>query len=52
MADRSLGGLAMDIWPLSRNPGFDAADGAAVVEVLSYRIRYRTSVTDLSVGAP
>jgi hypothetical protein len=37
----------MDIWPLSRNPEFDAADGAAVVEVLSYRIRYRTSVTDL-----
>jgi hypothetical protein len=52
MADRSLGGLAMDIWPLSRNPEFNAADGAAVVEVLSYRIRYRTSVTDLSVGAP
>jgi hypothetical protein len=52
MADRTLGGLVMDIWPLSRNPEFDAAEGAAVVEVLSYRVRYRTSVTDLSVGAP
>jgi len=51
-ADRSLGGLAMDIWPLSRDPQFEAADSAAVVEVLSYRVRYRTSVTDLSVGAP
>ena len=52
MADRSLGGLVMDIWPLSRDPQFEAADSAAVVEVLSYRVRYRTSVTDLSVGAP
>ena len=52
MADRSLGGLVMDIWPLDRNPEFDAAEGAAVVEVLSYRVRYRTSVTDLSAGAP
>jgi hypothetical protein len=52
MADRTLGGLVMNIWPLSRNPEFDAADGTAVVEVLSYRVRYRTSVTDLSVGAP
>ena len=52
MADRSLGGLVMDIWPLGRDPQFEAADSAAVVEVLSYRVRYRTSVTDLSVGAP
>ena len=52
MADRTLGGLALDIWPLSRDPQFEAADTAAVVEVLSYRVRYRTSVTDLSVSAP
>jgi hypothetical protein len=52
MADRSLGGLVMDIWPIDRDPQFSEADLAAVWEVLSYRVRYRTSVTDLSVGAP
>lgn len=48
MADRSLGGLAMDLWPTYRDPQFDKADLAAVWVVLSYRVRYRTSVTDLS----
>lgn len=48
MADRNLGGLVMDIWPLSRDPQFDKAELAAVWVVLSYRVRYRTSVEDLS----
>lgn len=52
MADRSINGLAMDIWPLSRDPQFEAADSPAVVEVLTYQVRYRTSITDLSVSAP
>jgi hypothetical protein len=47
MADRSLGGLVMDIWPMSRTPEFDRAESAAVVEVLTYRVQYRTSITDL-----
>jgi hypothetical protein len=47
MADRTLGGLIMDIWPGSRDPDFAAAETAAVREVLTYEIRYRTSVTDL-----
>lgn len=47
MADRSINGLAMDLWPLGRDPQFEKADLAAVWEVLTYRVRYRTSVTDL-----
>jgi hypothetical protein len=48
MADRSINGLAMDLWPLGRDPQLERADLAAVWEVLTYRVRYRTSVTDLS----
>ena len=47
MADRTIGGRVMDIWPLGRDPQFSEGDLAAVWEVLTYRIRYRTSVTDL-----
>ena len=47
MADRSLGGLVMDIWPMSRAPEFDRAESAAVVEALTYRVQYRTSIEDL-----
>jgi hypothetical protein len=47
MADRDLAGLAMDLWPISRDPQFDKADMAAAWVVLLYRVRYRTSVTDL-----
>jgi hypothetical protein len=47
MADRSIGGRAMDVWPLSREPQFDKGDLASVWVVLSYQVRYRTSVTDL-----
>ena len=49
MADRTLGGLIMDLWPLGREPQFAKGDLAAVLVVLSYRVRYRTSVTDLGV---
>jgi hypothetical protein len=48
MADRGLNGLVMDLWPMGRDPQFEKADLAAVWEVLTYRIRYRTSVTDLA----
>lgn len=49
MADRSLGGLVMDIWPMDRDPEFAAAESAAVWEVLTYRVQYRTSIEDLGV---
>jgi hypothetical protein len=49
MADRSLGGLVMDIWPMSRAPEFERAESAAVCEVLTYRVQYRTSIEDLGV---
>ena len=48
MADRTLGGLVMDIWPSSMDPQFDKADLAAGWMVNTYTVRYRTSVTDLS----
>lgn len=48
MADRTLGNRVMDIWPLGRDPQFERGDLAAVWEVLTYRIRYRTGVTDLA----
>jgi hypothetical protein len=49
MADRSLGGLVMDIWPMSRAPEFERAESAAVWEVLTYRVTYRTSIEDLGI---
>ncbi len=52
MADRSIGGLAMDLWPLSRDPQIISAEDPSTVTVLTYQVRYRTSVLDLSVGAP
>jgi hypothetical protein len=49
MADRGMGGLAMDCWLLSRDPQIVSAEHPSMVTVLTYRVRYRTSVTDLSV---
>ena len=49
MADRNLGGIVQDIWPMSRAPEFDRAESPAVWEVLAYQVRYRTSITDLGV---
>jgi hypothetical protein len=50
MADRSLGGHAMDVWPVSRDPQLVSADDPAIVTVLTYQVRYRTGITDLSVS--
>lgn len=47
MADRTLGGLAMDVWPVSHDPQFEKADRPAVWTVLTYRVRYRTSTTSI-----
>ena len=47
LADRSLGGLAMDCWPVSVDPQFDKADAASNWTVLTYQVRYRTSITSI-----
>jgi hypothetical protein len=48
MADRSLGGLVMDIWPGEVDYQFERGDLPALWTVMPYQVRYRTSVTDLS----
>ena len=47
MADRTLGGLIMDIWPISVDPQFDKADAASCWTVCSYQVRYRSQVTTI-----
>lgn len=49
ISDRTLGGLSMDIEPVSVN--FDLIDGDQPIGVISlvYKIDYRTSAEDLSV---
>lgn len=49
MEDRTLGGLVMDIWPGSVDPQMEKADQPALWTVCTYNVRYRTSVTDLSI---
>jgi hypothetical protein len=49
MVDRSIGGLAMDLWPLAFEPQFDKGDLQTVWAVCSYQVRYRTAVTTLAV---
>ena len=49
MADRSLGGLAMDVVPMGRDPQFEKADQPAVWVVLTFLVTYRTSLEDLSI---
>jgi magnesium-transporting ATPase (P-type) len=48
MADRSLGGLAMDIWPADVNHQREQADATAGWTTCTYTVRYRTSHTDLT----
>lgn len=48
MADRTLGGLAMDIWPSDVQHLKEQGDATAGWTVLTYSIRYRTSHTDLT----
>ena len=47
MADRTLGGLAMDIVPANVEPAFDSADRPSSLTLLTYEVRYRTSVEDI-----
>lgn len=47
-ADRTLGGLAKDCWPESIEFQRDPADQASGWTVCTYRVSYRTMVTDLT----
>lgn len=49
LADRSLGGLAMHVWPADVNHQREQADATAGWTTLNYSIRYRTSHIDLTV---
>lgn len=48
MADRTLGGLAMDVIPVSVEPIFESADQVAAWTVITFAVRYRTSVTSIT----
>jgi len=49
LADRSLGGLAMDIWPADVTHQREQADTTAGWTTCTYTVRYRTSHTDLTI---
>jgi hypothetical protein len=48
MADRTIGGLAMDIIPQSRDPQLVSAEDPVMWTVLTYQVRYRTTIENLS----
>lgn len=48
MADRSMGGLAIDILPAMVDPQRDKADLTSLWTVLTYKVRYRTDQQDLT----
>lgn len=48
MADRTLGGLAKDVWPVRTQYGREAGEQTPGWTVMSYAVRYRTRVDDLA----
>jgi hypothetical protein len=48
MADQTLGGLALDVWPGTVQHQREQADAAAGWVTCPYSVRYRTSTTDLT----
>lgn len=50
MSDRTMGGLTMDIWPDEVEPSFEKADRPALWTICTFKVRYRTSITDLSAS--
>ena len=48
MADRTLGGLALDVWPGQVLHQKGQADQTAGWTTCNYTIRYRSSITDLT----
>jgi len=47
MADRTMGGLVLDIYPQSVVPNFEKGDAAAAWTVCTYQVRYRTSIDSI-----
>lgn len=50
MADRTVGGLAYDLVPVSVQFDLERADTASCWTQLVYRVSYRTAVDDLTAG--
>ena len=48
MADRTLGGLALDILPVSVVPSFESSDLPSAWTVCTFSVRYRTLVENIS----
>jgi len=48
MSDLSLGGLCMDIQPVSVNFQFQESDNNAMAVICEYRIPYQTALQDIS----
>ena len=47
MADRTVGGLAMDCYPAAIEPTFESADRPASLTLMSFDVRYRSSLTSI-----
>jgi hypothetical protein len=50
MADRTLGGLAVDIVPTTMDPQRDKADLASLWQINTYQVSYRTHQSNLETG--
>lgn len=48
LADRTLGGLVMDIWPTTVQHQREQGDTAAGCTICSYLVRYRSGLTNLA----
>ena len=48
MADRTLGGLALDILPVSVVPSFESSDLPSAWTVCTFTVRYRTLIENIS----
>ena len=48
MADRTLGGLALDILPVSVVPSFESSDVPSAWTVCTFSVRYRTLIENIS----
>lgn len=47
MADRTLGGLSMDCYPEAVEPTFESADRQAALTLMTFGVRYRTSIESI-----
>jgi hypothetical protein len=49
MADRSLGGLAINVWPGIQQPQIDPTDGGSLWMVCPFDITYRTTQESMAI---